>query len=119
MDLDDKVCYCFHVSRRKLVNWVRLNCPKVPSQLSECGGAGTGCGWCIPFLKQIFRQETARPEETGELASGGRQPPEGSAIDELTAAEYARQRAEYVKAGKGTPAPGAEPLPPAEDLPAV
>ena len=54
MNLDDKVCYCFHVTRRKLVNWVRLNAPKVPSQLSECGGAGTGCGWCVPFLKQIF-----------------------------------------------------------------
>jgi NAD(P)H-nitrite reductase large subunit len=100
MNLDDKVCYCFHVSRRKLVNWVRLNGPKVPSQLSECGGAGTGCGWCIPFLKQIFRQETAAKCE----------PTESAGIDDLTAAEYARQRAEYVKAGKGTPPPGAEPL---------
>jgi NAD(P)H-nitrite reductase large subunit len=93
MNLDDKVCYCFHVSRRKLVNWVRLHEPKVPSQLSECGGAGTGCGWCIPFLKQIFKQESA-----GEL-------------EEMTAEEYARHRAEYVKAGKGTPPPGATPLP--------
>jgi NAD(P)H-nitrite reductase large subunit len=109
MNLDDKVCYCFHVTRRKLVNWVRLNGPKVPSQLSECGGAGTGCGWCIPFLKQIFRQGTAA---AGESASGGREPAEAASIDELTAAEYARQRAEYVKAGKGTPPPGAEPLPP-------
>src|SRR5262245_4078399 len=55
MDLDAKVCYCFHVSRRKLVNFVRQNRPKVASQLSECGGAGTGCGWCIPFLKQIYQ----------------------------------------------------------------
>ena len=63
MNLDDKVCYCFHVTRRKLVNWVRLHEPKVPSQLSECGGAGTGCGWCIPFLKQIFkRARDASPE---------------------------------------------------------
>src|SRR5262245_35595857 len=104
MNLDDKVCYCFHVTRRKLVNWVRLNCPKVPSQLSECGGAGTGCGWCIPFLKQIFRQGIAEACE--------REATEPANIDELTAAEYARQRAEYVKAGKGTPPPGAEPLPP-------
>ena len=56
MDLDAKICYCFHVSRRKLVNFVRQTQPKVPSQLSQCGGAGTGCGWCIPFLKQIFEQ---------------------------------------------------------------
>lgn len=103
MNLDDKVCYCFHVSRRKLVNWVRLNCPQVPSQLSECGGAGTGCGWCIPFLKQIFRQ--------GTEPSGGCPPPEGVPIDDVSADEYARQRAAYVKAGKGSPPPGAEPLP--------
>lgn len=92
MNLDDKVCYCFHVSRRKLVNWVRLHEPKVPSQLSECGGAGTGCGWCIPFLKQLFRQEA-------------------NEIDTLTPEEYAARRAEYVKAGKGKPPVGAEPLP--------
>lgn len=108
MNLDDKVCYCFHVSRRKLVNWVRLNCPKVPSQLSECGGAGTGCGWCIPFLKQIFRQ--------GEREiSTGREPLETVSLDEMTADEYAAARADYVKSGKGSPPPGAEPLPSTEN----
>ena len=97
MDLDAKVCYCFHVTRRKLVNYVRLYQPKVPSQLSECNGAGTGCGWCIPFLKQIF--------EHG---------PDSCATDleKLTPEEYARMRAAYVRAGKGTPPPGATPLPP-------
>jgi bacterioferritin-associated ferredoxin len=103
MNLDDKVCYCFHVSRRKLTNWVRHNCPKVPSQLSECGGAGTGCGWCIPFLRQIFRQNVGRENFTPlELAS----------IDAVTPEVYAALRAEYVKSGKGKPPPGAEPLPP-------
>src|SRR5579863_9718827 len=102
MNLDDKVCYCFHVSRRKLVNWVRLNSPKVPSQLSECGGAGTGCGWCIPFLKQIFRQGSAQEKASEEMR-------ECATIDELTPEEYAAQRAEYVKSGKGKPPPGAEP----------
>ena len=100
MNLDDKVCYCFHVSRRKLVNWSRMYEPKVASQLSECGGAGTGCGWCIPFLKQIFKQAT-EPEVEGEIES-------------LSAEEYAKRRAEYVKSGKGKPPPGAEPLPMAE-----
>lgn len=100
MNLDDKVCYCFHVSRRKLVNWSRLYEPKVASQLSECGGAGTGCGWCIPFLKQIFKHAT-EPEIEGE-------------IETLSAEEYAKRRAEYVKSGKGKPPPGAEPLPMAE-----
>jgi NAD(P)H-nitrite reductase large subunit len=101
MKLDDKVCYCFHVTRRKLMNWVRLHAPKVPSQLSECGGAGTGCGWCIPFLKQIFRQGAQSPPEAAERES----------LDVLTPQEYAALRAEYVKAGHGKPPPGAEPLP--------
>jgi len=93
MNLDDKICYCFHVSRRKLVNYVRLHQPKVPSQLSECGGAGTGCGWCVPFLKQIFKNGI------------------DAELEELTPEEYERKRAEYVKAGKGTPPGRATPLP--------
>jgi bacterioferritin-associated ferredoxin len=106
MNLDDKVCYCFHVTRRKLLNWTRHNAPKVPSQLSMCGGAGTGCGWCIPFLKQIHRQVMG---DGGSCASCQATPDD--AIDALTAEEYAALRADYVKAGKGTPPPGAEPLP--------
>jgi bacterioferritin-associated ferredoxin len=93
MDHDAKICYCFHVSRRKLVNFVRQTAPKVPSQLSECGGAGTGCGWCIPYLKQIFEQSTS-----GDL-------------DELSAEDYEGRRAAYIRDGKGTPPPGATPLP--------
>jgi len=93
MEQDAKICYCFHVSRRKLVNFVRQTGPKVPSQLSQCGGAGTGCGWCIPFLKQIFEQS----------ASGS--------LDEMPAEEYERRRTEYIRAGKGTPPAGATPLP--------
>ncbi len=100
MDLDAKVCYCFHVTRRKLVNFVQRRRPRVPSQLSECGGAGTGCGWCIPFLKQIFHQ--------GQ--EGG-----ATELERMTPEEYARRRAEYVRAGKGTPPPGATPLPEPDD----
>src|SRR5438552_15984273 len=96
MELDDKVCYCFHVSKRKLVNFTKRERPRVASQLSQCGGAGTGCGWCIPFLKQIFR-------EGGE---GG-----GTELEQLTPDEYARRRADYARAGGGTPPPGATPLP--------
>jgi NAD(P)H-nitrite reductase large subunit len=98
MDLDAKVCYCFHVTRRKLVNYVRVCRPRVASQLSECGGAGTGCGWCIPFLKEIFQQGGA-----------------GTELERLTPEEYERRRADYIRAGKGTPPPGATPLPPAQD----
>jgi NAD(P)H-nitrite reductase large subunit len=103
MDLDAKVCYCFHVTRRKLVNYLRLTRPKVASQLSECGGAGTGCGWCIPFLKQLHQQ----------AAAGGQ-----TDLEQLTPEEYERRRAAYIRAGKGTPPPGASPLPTDENGPA-
>jgi NAD(P)H-nitrite reductase large subunit len=83
------------VSKRKLLNFAARTSPKVASQLSQCGGAGTGCGWCVPYLRLLFRQYS---EAKGEAA-----------LSELTAAEYATQRAAYVKAGKGTPPPGAEP----------
>jgi NAD(P)H-nitrite reductase large subunit len=96
MNPDQKVCYCFHITRRKLVNFVRLYQPRVPSQLSECGGAGTGCGWCIPFIKQIFYQA----RKGGDIE-----------LDQLTPEEYERLRASYIRAGKGTPPPGATPLP--------
>ena len=103
MDLDDKVCLCFRVTKRKLVNYLRRELPRVPSQLSECGGAGTGCGWCIPFLKQLFRQEMSTAVD--------------STLSAMTAAEYARQRADYIRIEKKNPPPGAEPLP--EDAPSA
>lgn len=96
MDLDAKVCYCFHISKRKLVNFIRLYKPRVASQLSECGGAGTGCGWCIPYLKHLHATSGSTAETT---------------LDDLTPEEYARRRAAYVRAGKGVPPPGATPLP--------
>ena len=100
MDLDAKVCYCFHVTQRKLLNYLRVEKPRVASQLSECGGAGTGCGWCIPFLKQLFHQ----------AVEGG-----STELAQLDPAEYERQRAVYIRMGKGTPPPGATPLPPETD----
>jgi bacterioferritin-associated ferredoxin len=106
MDLDAKVCYCFHISRRKLVNFVRQSRPKVASQLSQCGGAGTGCGWCIPFLKQIFQQGTETADSS--VVTHG---PSAAGLEEISAEEYALRRAEYIRAGHGTPPPGATPLP--------
>lgn len=53
---DDHVCLCFRVSLRKLSNFMKQTEPTVPSQLSECFGAGTGCQWCVPFLKKIHAQ---------------------------------------------------------------
>ena len=76
MDLDDEVCLCFRVSRRKLLAFVRVERPRVASQLSGCGGAGTGCGWCVPYLRKLFAQDA------GEL-------------NELPPEEYARRREEF------------------------
>ena len=56
MNQDDLVCLCHRVSLRKLVNYMNRERPSVPSQLSECLGAGTGCQWCVPFLKKIHTQ---------------------------------------------------------------
>ena len=53
---DDHVCLCFHVSQRKLVNYLKREQPTVASQLSQCLNAGTGCQWCVPFLQKLHAQ---------------------------------------------------------------
>jgi len=53
MKLDDVVCICFHVTLRKLLNFAAKERPRVDSQMTGCGGAGTGCGSCIPILRRI------------------------------------------------------------------
>lgn len=62
MDPDDHVCLCFHVSLRKIRTYLTRENPPVASLISECLGAGTGCGWCIPFLKHLHAAQ-ARGEE--------------------------------------------------------
>lgn len=59
MDPDDHVCLCFHVSLRKIANFVAREKPVVPSQISDCLGAGTGCQWCVPFLKKLHALHAA------------------------------------------------------------
>ena len=55
----EEVCLCFHVPLHKIIKFIRLQRPKVASQCSECYGAGTGCGWCIPFLEKLHEDITA------------------------------------------------------------
>ncbi|MDA0659250.1 MAG: (2Fe-2S)-binding protein [Planctomycetota bacterium] len=88
MELDDELCLCFHVSQRKVLNYLRREQPVRASQLSECGGAGTGCGWCRPFLERLF--------------VAANQP--ASAAATLPAAqEYQKQREQHIAAGHGKP----------------
>ena len=95
MDLNDELCLCFHVTKRKVVNFIRVEKPKRAGQLSECFGAGTGCGWCRPFLRKLFEQAVAGGE---------------TKVDLPTKEDYARMRSKYVHEGGGTPPPGATPI---------
>ncbi len=56
VDPDDQVCLCFHVSLRKVRGYLAREDPPVASLISECLGAGTGCRWCVPFLKHLHAQ---------------------------------------------------------------
>jgi bacterioferritin-associated ferredoxin len=105
MEPDDEVCLCFHVTRRKLENWIRLERPVRPAQLSECFGAGTGCGWCRPFLLRLFAVAATKNPNSSDFG------PPGQADSLPAAAEYARERAAYLRAGKGKP-PGGQAAPP-------
>jgi bacterioferritin-associated ferredoxin len=62
MDPDDHVCLCYRVSLRKLRAFMNHENPSVASQLSNCFDAGTGCQWCVPFLKKLYEQH-----QKGEL----------------------------------------------------
>ena len=110
MDLDDELCLCFHVTKRKVINYLRVEQPARVGQLSDCFGAGTGCGWCRPFLRRLF--DEAR-QASGELlaADSGSDPAAGDPSPaEPTKGEYARGRAGYIRSGGGVPPPGATPI---------
>ena len=77
MQPDDKICYCYDVSLRKLLNFARRERPERPSAMSNCLDAGTGCGWCIPYLIRIADD------------------PDGFALTGLEPGEYATLRDEY------------------------
>jgi NAD(P)H-nitrite reductase large subunit len=81
LDDDDELCLCFHVTKRKVKNFIRVEKPGRAAQLSECFGAGTGCGWCRTFLQRLFEAAAASGETEADLP---------------TREDYARQRARYI-----------------------
>jgi NAD(P)H-nitrite reductase large subunit len=99
MNPDEELCLCFHVTQRKVLNYIRIEKPKRPAQLADCYGSGTGCGWCRPFLERLFEQAVLRGE---------------TEVSFPNAAEYAHMRSKYVREGGGTPPPGATPIAPDE-----
>jgi bacterioferritin-associated ferredoxin len=96
VDPDQEICLCFHVTRRKIENFLRIEKPRKAGQLAECFGAGTGCGWCRRYLVALF--ESQRDQTQGQAS-----------IDIPAADEYARLRASYRRdcrsGGDSAPAP--------------
>ena len=86
MEPDDEICLCFHVTKRKIVNYLKRENPPVASLISECLGAGTGCGWCVPYLRMLHAQH-----EAGELNLD---------VAGVTPESYAEARARFRQAGE-------------------
>ncbi len=86
MKPDDHICYCYHVTLRKLENYARRERPQCASQMTQCLGAGTGCGWCIPFLEKIQRRAVEQADAPQDELS-------------ITPEEYAAARATYRQSG--------------------
>jgi bacterioferritin-associated ferredoxin len=81
MNLDDKICYCYGVSMRKLIRYAQRVRPERPSQMTGCLNAGTGCGWCVPFLIKIAED------------------PDSFDVGDLSPDEYAARRKQYNTTG--------------------
>lgn len=95
MDDDDEVCLCFHVTQRKIKSFIRIHQPRVASQISQCGGAGTGCGWCRPFLERLLHaaQGTEQPPSTAApLSLRGTSASDGAGGENPIAYRVARER---------------------------
>ncbi len=99
MDVDDELCMCFHVSWRKVMNFIRIHRVRLPSQIAECQGAGTGCGWCRAAMRKLvdrFQEGVPGPEELQEwLDSQYRQ-----------SSAYAEGRRKHIADGRGRPPEG-------------
>ena len=83
MNPDEHVCLCYKVSLRKIRTFLKREEPKVASQLADCLGAGTGCGWCCPFLQDLHAQSKCGKEPDLPLSP----------------TDYAKRRANYRKTG--------------------
>jgi bacterioferritin-associated ferredoxin len=101
VDPEHEVCLCFRVSLRKIRAYLARENPPVASLISECLSAGTGCQWCVPFLKHLHAQHAAglmpdlkvSPEEYMRARSGFHKTGQrdagvvGRAMEELPAAD--------------------------------
>ena len=67
MKADDQLCLCFHVSWRKVINYIRVNRVRIPSQLAECQSAGTGCGWCRKAMVRLIENMQNDPPDAEDI----------------------------------------------------
>lgn len=96
MQPDDDLCLCFHVSWRKVINYMRIHRVKLPSQLAECQSAGTGCGWCRAAIRKLVERMGDNPPSAEDIERWLRE-------DYSAAQDYAASRQQYLAAGKGKP----------------
>lgn len=99
MQADDELCLCFHISCRKVLNYIRIHRVKLPSQLADCGGAGTGCGWCRKQLEKLMILSAERPP-------GAEQIEEWLANNTPDRQKYAEARERYRAAKNGNSVQG-------------
>ncbi|MEM7477310.1 MAG: (2Fe-2S)-binding protein [Planctomycetota bacterium] len=94
MEIDDELCLCFHVSWRKVMNFIRIERVKFPSQLAECQSAGTGCGWCRKAMRRLVDKMDAGCPDAEELQAW---------LDEVypNQASYAAGRKSHIASGAG------------------
>ncbi len=105
---DDTVCFCFHVTLRKVETFCSVEKPRVASEISECLSAGTGCGWCVPMLRKIHQRLCGESIPWWRQSSDAA-PPSQRDDEAVDANTYRAGRKQYVADGQGTPPPGAEP----------
>jgi bacterioferritin-associated ferredoxin len=110
MQPDDTVCFCFHVSLRKIETFCRVEKPQHASQISERLSAGSGCGWCVPMLEQIHQRICGQAQPWWREEGLAEAPPAADVrtAESVDADTYKAGRKNYIKEGKGTPPAGAE-----------
>ncbi len=103
---DDTVCFCFHVTLRKVETFCAVEKPRVASEISECLSAGTGCGWCVPMLRKIHLRLCG--ESVPWWRKSGDATPTVREDEAVDAEAYRAGRKRYIGDGNGTPPAGAD-----------
>ena len=57
---DRTICYCYQVSKNRLVELIKSNNVKAISEIRRLTGASTGCGSCRFEVEEILEEVTAK-----------------------------------------------------------